>query len=676
MKHIPPSLAAIALAASCLAPFCKAAIKTNLERITPVAPTEQIPIADFFRPSLVHSASVNNTGSTLAAVVSDNDDKRYLFVYDIASKRATTLGGIGKMEMGGYTWIDDNMVVYNVIKDKLYTYGLFAVDTRDLSTNHPLIQACGLSVIGANDKYPSEPYVWIYSDMSAQGKDTGVHRINAKLVKGGLIDWTKADLTMNQVLDAQTWNEEHIIDSYDAPENDAMMGYHVDKDGLLAYARSQIKGVSKFNYLENGKWKLSPLNMEEVDFVTAGNEPFMVFASAPSAPGKPSALKIADVRTGEFKLTVSQDEGYDFQGYAYRDPTSKEIIGVYTNKGYPRVTWFTDSYKQIQKKLEALFPKKFIRICNSSKDQSLFVVSTESDVSPTVYHWLDLKTGAVGLLKNSRPWIDPSRMSPMRLMKFTTRDGLKLDAYLTLPAGASKTNPVPLIVLPHGGPWVRDSWGFDSEVQFLASRGYAVVQPNYRGSTGYDWMYPVEDRWDFVKMQQDVSDAASAVLATGLIDADRVAIMGASFGGYHAVAGAEEVPCKYRCAVTIAGVFDWERMMKHLKRERHSIPAYAYMSRFMGDPAKHKDKYAAISPIKHVSKIKIPMFVAHGKEDQIAEIAESKALVSALKENNVPHEVIYFAGEGHGTQNIDNTVELYERIEAFLAKNLAPRQTR
>jgi dipeptidyl aminopeptidase/acylaminoacyl peptidase len=264
-------------------------------------------------------------------------------------------------------------------------------------------------------------------------------------------------------------------------------------------------------------------------------------------------------------------------------------------------------------------------------------------------------------------------MQPMNVMKFKTRDGRQLDAYVTLPAGASKKSPPPLVVLSHGGPWARDTWGYNGEVQFLASRGYAVLQTNYRGSTGYDWMFPEEDRYAFRKMHDDVTDAVNALLRAGVVDRDRVAIMGASFGAYLALSGVAHEPNLYRCAVVNAGVFDWEQIIRDRKYRQFDDPQFALLLRKLGDPKKEKEKFDAISPIRFVGNVHVPVFVAHGKDDPVAPVSESRRLVSELQKYNVPHEALFKSGEGHGMAHLDNQVELYSRIEAFLAKNLAPR---
>jgi dipeptidyl aminopeptidase/acylaminoacyl peptidase len=385
-----------------------------------------------------------------------------------------------------------------------------------------------------------------------------------------------------------------------------------------------------------------------------------------------------DGASGKLGEVLLQDTAYDFfsgglgQGWLYRDPANHQIIGaVFDGKG-PKVVWFNEDYRGFQKILDGSFPGLVTRIIGSDEARKIFLVECFSDRQPPIYNWVDFGKHTAGLFKRAAPWIDRARMQPMNSFKFKTRDGHQLDAYLTLPAGASKTSRPPLVVLPHGGPWARDTWGFDGEVQFLASRGYAVMQPNYRGSNGYGWMFPENDNWDFAKMHDDVTDATKAMRASGLIDPDRIAIMGGSFGGYLAVAGVVHEPALYRCAVTIAGVFDWEQQIHDKKYDQFDSYVFGYMMRKLGDPKQHQARFDAISPGRHAEQIRVPVFVSGGTEDQTVEIEQSRGLISSLVKYHVPHETYIVGGEGHGMRHIDKQVELYTRIEAFLAKNLVP----
>jgi dipeptidyl aminopeptidase/acylaminoacyl peptidase len=381
-----------------------------------------------------------------------------------------------------------------------------------------------------------------------------------------------------------------------------------------------------------------------------------------------------DAATGRLGEMVLQDKSYDFNGWLYRNPATGDVLGAIFERNGPRVFWFNDEYQGLQKILDGMFPGLVVRILGSDTKHNIFLVATFSAKQPVIYSWVNLEKRKSGLFKNSTPWIDPSRMQEMNILKFKTRDGRQLDAYLTLPAGATKENPPPLVVLPHGGPWARNHWGFDGEAQFLASHGYAVLQPNYRGSTGYNWMFPVEDEWDFLKMHNDVTDATKTLIVSGLVDKNRVGIMGASFGGYLALSGVAHEPELYRCAVTNAGVFDWALQVQSEKYDQFDRPYYGRMIKKLGEPKQVPEKFAAMSPVNFVDKIRVPVFVAGGKEDQTVEIQQSKRLVAALDKYNVTYEKLFIAEEGHGMRYLKNEVELHDRIMVFLDKYLKPAQ--
>lgn len=645
----------------------------DLKRVVPVPANEQIPVMDFFRPKVLAQPVLNSSGTHVAAIVTAGEDKHRLMVMDLKARKYDMIGASGDKDVYQVHWLDDTRLVYSFSTDKLYALALMAADIGSLQRSYPLQQYNGSRLISVPLKNRLYPLVWNRSNIENQ-RDDGVAAIDSSLNSGLLADLSAAGAEHEDFVAVRDNNDRHITTSYAKPPSGITYGYLADKEGELAYCFTSKNGNLAMYRLVDKNWVACPVNLENIDIEGAGNEPGEVLVTGPRQEGKPRALQLLNSTTGQLGEVVLQDEAYDFEGWLYRNPGTGDVLGAVFQRNGPRVVWFNEQYGALQKILDGFFPGLVVRILNSDIKHKIFLVAVSSDKQPASYNWVDLEARKAGLIRSSAPWIDPQRMQAMNILKFKTRDGRQLDAYLTLPAGATKANPPPLVVLPHGGPWVRDSWGYDGEVQFLASRGYAVLQPNYRGSTGYGWMFPVEDEWDFRKMHDDVTDAAKVVIASGLIDRSRVAIMGASFGGYLALSGVVNEPGLYRCAVSNAGVFDWELLLKSKKDDRYSSPTYDRLMRRLGDPKLQQEKFSAISPLRHVDQIRVPVFVAGGKEDQTVEIQQSRRLVSELEKHHIPFEKFLVGGEGHGMSHLKNEVELYTRIEAFLDKYLKPVQ--
>lgn len=674
MKRLRRSYLALALISFTAGSF--AAEKLDLERVRPVPADQPIPIQDFFRPRVLAEPILNRAGTHIAAIISANEDKHLLLVYDITTAKADSLGFPGTKDIYNVYWLNDSRVLFQLSSRKMYGLGIMAADIHRLNNPYPLQQYSGSSLVSIPLKQPDQPLVWNRRDLESE-RDVGVVALNSRLSNLPIIDLTGAmsgyDFMQVQAK-VRSSNDRTIVRSYPAPESGGLVyRYMTDKEGELAYAFASRQGNLSMLRLEENMWKPCPVDLETISVVHSANEPGQLLVIGPARDGKPNPLQLMDAVSGELHEIVLQDVTYDFNGWTYNNPATGDVLGAIFHKGVPRVYWFDDQYKALQKILDGMFARQVVRIIGSDDKHEIFLVATYSDRQPVVYHWVNLGARTAGLFKNSAPWIDPERMQPMQIVQFKTRDGHRLEGYLTLPAGASKENPAPLVVLCHGGPWARDEWGFNGEVQFLASRGYAVLQPNYRGSTGSVGRFPVEDKYDFIKMHHDVTDAVKTVLRTGLVDKSRVGIMGASFGGYLAVSGVAHESDLYRCAVTNAGVFDWALQVQAEKYDQYDLPYYGHLVKNLGDPRKETVKYEAMSPLKHVAKIRAPVFVAGGKDDHVVELQQSRKLLAEFEHHGVAHEKLFIGDEGHGMANLDNQVELYTRIEAFLAKHLMPK---
>ncbi|HUG12353.1 MAG TPA: alpha/beta fold hydrolase [Opitutaceae bacterium] len=651
----------------------QAAAKIDLKRVTPVPENKPVPIEDYFRPPLLSQPQMNPAGTRIASIITAAQDKQQLLIYEIDSQKTDNVSAWGDKDIVSVDWLNDDRVIFVVSSQKLFGLGLLAGEFGKLKRSYPLIQYYGTRVVAIPSSDRMHPVLWNKFDFDT-GRDRGAEIIETEDYGVAMLDLFKADITSEEIRTVRDNSERRIKKSYPKPGPGVTYGYMADAEGRLEFAFVSDNANRSLMQFDGKGWVRCPVDLEKIDVVTYGEVRGQIVVFEHSKDRKPGILRYMDAASGTPGDVILQDESYDFKGFLVRHPLSGGILGAKFDRDFPKTIWFDAKRRELQAALEPMFPGVIVNIVDSNDAETRFLFTTYSDRQPVIYNWVDMKKGAAGLFKSSRPWIDPKRMRPMSVFKFKTRDGRRLDAYLTLPEGASVENPAPLIVLSHGGPWARDSWGFNGEVQFLASKGYAVLQPNYRASTGYDWMFSEAELWDFMKMHEDVTDATRAIISKGMVDPDRVAIMGASFGGYLALAGVVNEPELYRCAVTNAGVFDWADQVMSYKEDRFDTPFYAGLIRYLGDPKKESEKYHRISPGRHTDKIRVPVFVAAGKADFTVDYTQSTRLIAELEKNKVPHEKLIVREEGHGMGHIENEVELYRRIERFLATNMAPRK--
>ena len=282
----------------------------------------------------------------------------------------------------------------------------------------------------------------------------------------------------------------------------------------------------------------------------------------------------------------------------------------------------------------------------------------------------DAKRDTLARLAEVNPWLPEAGMAAMKPVRYTARDGLAVNGYLTLPLGREAKN-LACIVNPHGGPWACDGWGHNPEVQFLANRGYCVLQMNFRGSTGHGrgfWEAGF-GQWG-LKMQDDVTDGVQWLVGQGIADPKRIGIYGASYGGYATLAGVAFTPNLYAAAVDCVGVSNLFTFMQ-------TIPPYwtleiEKMQAMIGAPERDKARLTATSPAPHAERIKTPIFIAQGARDPRVNRAESDQMVEALKKRGVEVQYMVKDNEGHGFHNEENQFDFYAAMEAFLAKHLKP----
>ncbi|MBQ9433628.1 MAG: S9 family peptidase [Synergistaceae bacterium] len=327
--------------------------------------------------------------------------------------------------------------------------------------------------------------------------------------------------------------------------------------------------------------------------------------------------------------------------------------------------------EELQKSLEAFFPNYEVSVADIDDDERRVIVRTYSDRTRGTYYLYDRQDNSMSKLADLSTWLKEENMAPMKPITYTARDGLTIHGYITLPVGVNEEN-LPLVVIPHGGPSARDSWGFDSEAQFLANRGIAVLQVNYRGSVGYGkafWQAGFK-QWGR-KMQDDVTDGVMWAVEHGLADKNKLAIYGGSYGGYAALAGATFTPELYACAVSYVGPSNIFTLLESIPPYWKPFIEMEYEE--IGDPSKDKELLEAVSPVFHADKIRIPLFVAQGANDPRVNKAESDQIVEAVRKAG--KEVVYMVkdNEGHGFHNEENRFDFYRTLEEFFRKYLGSR---
>ena len=317
---------------------------------------------------------------------------------------------------------------------------------------------------------------------------------------------------------------------------------------------------------------------------------------------------------------------------------------------------------------EAKLPGYEISFTSANKAEDKFIVATFNDKTRGKRFLFDKATGKLDFLADISPWLVEADLADMKPVSYKSRDGLTINGYLTLPKGVAAKN-LPVVINPHGGPWARDAWRFNSEVQYLANRGYAVFQMNFRGSTGYGRKFWEASFKQWGKtMQDDVTDGVQWLVKQGIADPKKVAIYGGSYGGYTTLAGVAFTPDLYAAAVDYVGVSNLFTFMG-------TIPPYwkpylEMLYEMVGHPEKDKELLTATSPALHADRIKTPLFIAQGAKDPRVNKAESDQMVEALKKRGVVVEYMVKDNEGHGFANEENRFEFYEAMEKFLATNL------
>ena len=453
-------------------------------------------------------------------------------------------------------------------------------------------------------------------------------------------------------------------------------GYRIDRDGKLRLVmRSDGQGGTQVWLREQGdadrfiekEWtQLIAWDYEDAD--TSGVFGFMqdntriVYVDSQSS--NTSALYTYNVQTEETVL-IFNDPDYDLYA-TWTDLALDEVTAVTTMGAY--IDWhilhpsFEDDYQALSA-VGAVFD-----IVGSSEDDAIWVVRYFSDVKSADYYVYDMQTKQTAFLYNARPELENYTFAPMEPFSYTASDGLVIEGYVTFPVDADREN-LPTVMLVHGGPWSRDYWGFNFEVQLLANRGYAVIQVNFRGSTGYgkDFIRAGDREWGG-KMHEDILDAVRYAIAQGWTDADRVGVYGASYGGYEALICAAFSSDVFACAVDMCGPSSLITLVEELP-DQWLLERDTFI-RAVGDPKADEAFMKSRSPLYYADQMDIPLLIAQGGNDPRVKPLESDQMVQALEDAGKPPIYLMFLDSGHGLSTAEYLYQFYSTMEAFFAEHL------
>lgn len=381
-----------------------------------------------------------------------------------------------------------------------------------------------------------------------------------------------------------------------------------------------------------------------------------------------------DPRTGKLdpEPVVSLPE-YDFVGALLLD--NGKLAGVRYHSDAPGTAWFDDNNKRLQQRIDVLLPATVNQISlPDALAPTRALVYSFSDVDPGRYLLFDIGSGKLTQLGERVPGIDSRQMATREMVHYQARDGLRIPAYLTLPRGGPLKN-LPLVVLVHGGPWIRGgTWEWAPQSQFLASRGYAVLEPEFRGSHGFGGKH-FQAGWKQwgLAMQDDLADGARWAIAQGTVDPKRICIAGSSYGGYATLMGLIKDPELFRCGVEWAGLSDVDLIYSNLVSTTSESQKIYSLPMLVGDRERDAEQLKATSPLLQAARLKQPLLMAYGGADRTVPIEHGTRLRSALEKTNNQVEWVEYTEEGHGWSLVKNRIDFWSRVEKFLDRNIGAR---
>lgn len=599
------------------------------------------PVEDFFQNPEKAQFRISPDGKWIAWLA-PWEKRMNIFVKEYSSDKIKRITSQKERDIPGYTWVNNNQLVYMMDDGGDENHHLFVTDKAGKSEK---------------DLTPFEGVkVELIDDLEDRDEELiiGMNKNNPQLFEPYLINISTGKLKQL----AENNNPELPI-----------MGWLPDHNGEIRVALSMSDGVNsnilyRANTADDFHTIITTNFKETVQplFFTFDNK--ALYALSNLGRDKTAVIKL-NPDDGKEMEVLGENPDYDLDGLHYSE--KRKVLTAISYTGEKRERIFLDNEtKAIFSFLRKELGNYEIVIADSDKAEEKFIVRTYSDRSLGDYYLLDWPEKKLIHLSEVNPLLKEEEMAEMKPITYKSRDGLSIHGYLTLPKNTKAEN-LPVVINPHGGPWHRDVWGFNPEVQLLADRGYAVLQMNFRGSIGYGrkfWESSFK-QWG-MKMQDDISDGVQWLIDEGIADPERIAIYGGSYGGYATLAGIAFTPQLYTCAIDYVGVSNLFTFMETFPP--YWKPYKEMMYEMVGNPNDETDKEMmhAASPVFHIDKIQCPLFVVQGAKDPRVNIEESNQIVKSLKEKNIEVPYLVKENEGHGFRNEENRFEFYRALCGFL----------
>ena len=606
---------------------------------TAMTPAPELPMKDFFKNPEKASFRISPDGQYIS-YRGPWKSRMNLFVQRIGDSTATQVTHDTIRDIGGYFWKGDRLVYSRDINgDENYIVFSTSLDGKD---SKALTPEKGVRA-GAMDDLPGivgmEQHIMIQMN---QRNPQVFDPYLCNVVTGEL-----KPLFDNSKDNYEGWVTDHngvIRMATKTDGTDNVIYYRAsEKDPFLEYMRTGFKD----------SWYPLMFTFDNSNLIVSHNL---------NGRDKTAIVEWDLAGKKESKLIFENDD-YDLSNVSYS--RKRKVLTMVTWTGAKEERHFLDEEtKAMFGKMDAKFTGLETWVYGADDSETKFVVWAGSDRHPGEYHFYDAAADKLEALAVLRPWIDPAQMAVMKPISYTSRDGLTIHGYLTLPAGREAKN-LPVVINPHGGPWARDDWGFNPEIQYLANRGFAVLQMNFRGSTGYGRAFWEKSFKQWGKtMQDDITDGVEWLKKEGIADPERIAIYGGSYGGYATLAGLTFTPDLYACGVDYVGVSNMFTFMNTMPP--YWEPGKKMMYEMVGDPQADSLLLREASPVFFVDRIKVPLFIAQGAQDPRVNKAESDQVVEALKARGVEVQYLVKDNEGHGFHNEENRFEFYDAMGKFL----------